>query len=119
MIGTCDAGLGLAGFVGSKVVDKQFVVIFGREGFASGVFLPQWKLRRPVQEPRVRVHRDETGRCAAIVNESLAPREAELARFDLIERDSGKMTLVFTWAHALMDAVGAEHFLAALGHPET
>jgi hypothetical protein len=28
------------------------------------------------------------------------------------------MTLVFTWAHALMDAVGAEHFLAALGHPD-
>src|SRR5215475_13901521 len=70
------------------------------------------------QEPRVQVHRNEPERCEAIVNEPLAAREGELTRFDLIERNNGKMTLVFTWAHALMDAVAAEHFLAIVGHPE-
>lgn len=82
------------------------------------LFLPRWKLPRRPQAPRVRVHRNEPGRCEAIVNEPLAARNGELTRFDLIERDNGKTTLVFTWAHALMDAVAAEHFLATVGHPE-
>jgi hypothetical protein len=82
------------------------------------LFLPRWKLPRRPQAPRVRVHRDESGRCKAIVNEPLAARNGELTRFDLIERDTGKTTLVFTWAHALMDAVAAEHFLATTGNPE-
>src|SRR6266850_404550 len=58
-----------------------------------GLFLPKWKLPRRPQEPRVRVHRDEPGRCKAIVNEPLAARNGELTRFDLIERDTGKTTL--------------------------
>jgi hypothetical protein len=82
------------------------------------LFLPRWKLPRRPQAPRVRVHRNESGRCEAIVNEPLVARDGELTRFDLIERDNGKTTLVFTWAHALMDAVAAEHFLATVGHPE-
>jgi len=84
----------------------------------GGAFLPRWKLPARPQEARVRVHRDQSGRCEAIVNDPLAPRNSELTRFDLIERTDGKMTLVFTWAHALMDAVAAEHFLAMVGHPE-
>jgi len=82
------------------------------------LFLPRWKLPRRPQAPRVRVHRNESGRCEAIVNEPLVARNGELTRFDLIDRDNGKTTLVFTWAHALMDAVAAEHFLATVGHPE-
>lgn len=82
----------------------------------SGVMTPRWKVPANPKEPRVRTRSD--GDCAAIVNEPLAVKAGELARFDLIERDHGKMTLLFTWAHALMDAVGAEHFLAILGHPE-
>ena len=35
-------------------------------------------------------------------------------RFDLIHRDGGKMDLIFTWSHLLMDATAAEHFLAAV-----
>jgi hypothetical protein len=35
-------------------------------------------------------------------------------RFDLIERDGGKTDLIFTWAHMLMDATAAEHFLTAV-----
>jgi hypothetical protein len=84
----------------------------------GGLFLPKWMLPRCPQEPRVRVHRDGPGRCGAIVNEPLAARTGELTRFDLIERDNGKTRLVFTWAHALMDAVAAEHFLATVGNPE-
>jgi hypothetical protein len=84
----------------------------------GGLFLPKWKLPRRPQAPRVLVHRNEPGRCESIVNEPLAAGNGELTRFDLIERDNGKTTLVFTWAHALMDAVAAEHFLATVGHPE-
>jgi hypothetical protein len=49
-----------------------------------GLLLPKWKLPRQPQEPRVRIHRDEPGRCGAIINEPLAARIGELARFDLI-----------------------------------
>jgi hypothetical protein len=93
----------------------QYPVLNARAG---GVFLPRWQQPKSARQPPVRVHGNEPGRRLAIVNEPLGVRDGELARFDLIERDHGKMTLIFTWAHALMDAVGAEHFLAALGHPE-
>jgi hypothetical protein len=98
-----------------RALTTQYPLLNARPG---GLFLPRWKLPARAEEPRVRVHRDDTGRCSSIVNEPLAAKRGELARFDLIEHDNGKMTLVFTWAHALMDAVGAEHFLAAIGHPE-
>jgi len=42
----------------------------------------------------------------ALLNESLATQRGELIRFDLIERPDGKTHLIFTWAHALMDAPG-------------
>src|SRR5262249_47827720 len=71
----------------------------------GGLFSPRWKLPRSPQPPRVRVHRDESGRCGAIVNEPLSARNGELVRFDLVELNNRKTTLVFSWAHALMDAV--------------
>lgn len=98
-----------------RALTAQYPALNARPG---GVFAPRWKMPINAHEPRVRVHRQEAGRCRAFVNEPLAAKDGELARFDLIERDHGQTTLVFTWAHALMDAVGAEHFLATLGHPE-
>jgi hypothetical protein len=98
-----------------RTVTAEYPMVNARPG---GLFLPRWKIPGHPQEPRVRIHRDEPSRCEAIVNETLAARNGELTRFDLIERSNGKMTLVFTWAHALMDAVAAENFLAILGHPE-
>lgn len=98
-----------------KTVTTEYPMVNSRPG---GLFLPRWKIPGRPQEPRVRIHRDESRRCEAIVNEPLAARDGELTRFDLIERGNGKMTLVFTWAHALMDAVAAENFLAFVGHPE-
>jgi hypothetical protein len=98
-----------------QTVTAEYPMVNARPG---GLFLPRWKIPGRPQEPRVRIHRDESHRCEAIVNEPLAARDGELTRFDLIERGNGKMTLVFTWAHALMDAVAAENFLAFVGHPE-
>jgi len=53
-----------------------------------------------------------------IFNEPLAAADGELLRFDLIEGEGEHMTLVFTWAHALMDAPGAELFLALVGQED-
>jgi hypothetical protein len=98
-----------------QIVTAEYPIVNARPG---GLFLPRWKIPGRPQEPRLRIHRDESRRCEAIVNKPLAARDGELTRFDLIERDGGKMRLVFTWAHALMDAVAAENFLAIVGHPE-
>lgn len=98
-----------------RTLTAQYPVLNARPG---GVFVPRWKQRRAAQMLSLRVHDDEPDCCATLVNESLAVDKGELARFDLIKRENGKMTLMFTWAHALMDAVGAEHFLAIAGHPE-
>jgi hypothetical protein len=53
--------------------------------------------------------------CGKLLNEPLATNRGELTRFDLVEQAGGRMQLVFTWAHALMDAHSAEHFLALVG----
>src|SRR5260370_32927204 len=92
-----------------QTLTAEYPMVNSRPG---GLFLPRWKVPGRPQEPLVRIHRDDSHRCDAIVNEPMAARDGELTRFDLIERDHGKMTLVFTWAHALMDAVAAENFLA-------
>src|SRR5204862_6358449 len=39
-------------------------------------------------------------------------------RFDLIEKEGGAGRLVFTWAHALMDAPSAEYILALIGRED-
>ena len=82
----------------------------------AGLLTPRWKLARAgVPQPIIRLHRHEPALLQRLFNEPLAVRRGELMRFDLIERDGGQMDLVFTWSHALMDAIGAEHFLALLG----
>jgi len=45
-------------------------------------------------------------------------KRGELLRFDLLERPDGRMDVIFTWAHALMDANSAEHFLAVVGRDD-
>ena len=59
-----------------------------------------------------------TGRAGArrILNEPLAVHQGQLLRFDLLNGEAGRSRLVFTWAHALMDAPGAEYFLTLLGN---
>jgi hypothetical protein len=85
----------------------------------GGIIFPKWKpVRSASAYPQIRVHRHETGLPQKLFNEPLACRRGELLRFDLIAGDDKRMTLVFTWAHALIDAPGAEQFLAILGHEE-
>jgi len=85
----------------------------------AGLFSPKWKLPRGnSREPQVRVHRDEPGLRQRIVNEPLDTNAGEIVRFDLIELAEGRVQLVFTWVHALMDAPAAEHFLALVGRED-
>lgn len=85
----------------------------------GGVVFPRWKSSgRTAIRPQVRLHQHEPGLSQRLFNEPLNTRRGELVRFDLMERDGGRMTLLFTWAHALMDAPGAEHFLSVVGDEE-
>jgi hypothetical protein len=94
---------------------NRYPILNARPG---GIFLPKWKLpRRPIT-PQIRVHHDSTNLRQQLADEPLAMNRGELLRFDLIERDGGRMDVVFTWAHTLMDANSAEHFLAIVGREE-
>lgn len=85
----------------------------------GGVFVRQWKLPRPgVAAPRIRVHRHDAALRNHLFNEPIAANQGELMRFDLVERDGGRMDVIFTWAHSLMDARSAEYFLAVVGREE-
>jgi len=86
----------------------------------SGWFCPRWKLPKGiVSAPRIRVHQDQPALPQRILNEPLAVQRGELARFDLIQRNEDRATLVFTWAHALLDGPGAEHLLALIGREDS
>jgi hypothetical protein len=98
-----------------RALTAQYPILNARPG---GMFLPRWKVPSRLHEPRVHAHPKKIEPGSTVINEPLAANRGELARFDLIERDNGRMTLIFTWAHSLMDAVGAEHLLAMLGHPD-
>lgn len=85
----------------------------------AGIFLPRWKVPRGTRPaPPVRVHRNEPGLEQRLFNEPLASDRGELLRFDLIEKEGGCCSLMFTWAHALMDAPSAEYVLAILGRED-
>jgi hypothetical protein len=83
-----------------------------------GWLMPKWKL--PAADaplPPVRIHRDAPGLRDKLCDEPLELKRGELFRLDLIERAAG-MTVIFTWAHTLMDANSAEHFVALLGRED-
>ncbi|HEY5041659.1 MAG TPA: hypothetical protein VIK53_06610 [Verrucomicrobiae bacterium] len=85
---------------------------------ATGVIRPRWKIPAKATAPKVRVHREDAELLTRLINEPLDVERGELARFDLIEVDGGRMRVIFTWAHALMDAHSAEHFIAVAGRNE-
>jgi hypothetical protein len=64
------------------------------------------------------VHRENSELATRLVNEPVDVDNGELTRFDLIECADGKTKVIFTWAHALMDAHSAEHFVAVAGRDE-
>jgi hypothetical protein len=84
-----------------------------------GVLVPKWKMPQPgVVSPRIRVHQHDPELRQRLFNEPIAANDGELMRFDLVERDGGRMDVIFTWAHSLMDARSAEYFLAVVGREE-
>jgi hypothetical protein len=85
---------------------------------AGGIFRRQWKLPKNPVAPKVRVHREQSEILENLLNNPLDPKNGELMRFDLIECADGKMKIIFTWAHALMDAHSAEHFVAVVGRED-
>jgi hypothetical protein len=97
-------------------LSRQHAVLRAHPG---GFFRPHWKLtKKATGVPQIRIHADEPGLCQRIFNEPLAIGRGELVRFDLIKRAAGRMTLIFTWAHVLMDAPGAEFFLTLLSQTD-
>ena len=90
----------------------------------GGWFMPKWKLpSKPFvasapSVPSVRLHRESPGLREKLCDQPLNPKCGELFRFDLVEREGGRMNVIFTWAHMLMDANSAEHFVALVGRED-
>ena len=85
----------------------------------GGWFMPKWKLpQENAPLPQVRVHREQPGLREKLCDESLNMKRGEMFRFDLIEREGGRMNVIFTWAHTLMDANSAEHFVTLVGRDD-
>lgn len=99
-----------------QMLTERYPILNAR---SAGIFRRRWKLPNGVvQPPQVRVHRDRPELLQRLINEGLASDDGELMRFDLIECDTGRMKVVFTWAHALMDAHSAEHFVGVVGRED-
>ncbi len=93
---------------------KEFPVLNARPG---GVIHPRWRVPKNPVPPTVRIHSATNGLEEQLLNEPLDVSRGELARFDLIQISETRTRLAFTWAHALMDAPGAEEFLSVVGQP--
>jgi len=86
---------------------QQHPILCSRPG--RGLNLkPRWKPTPAMA--LVRFHAAAVDLRQKLFNEPLNIHRGQLVRFDL----SGRM-LIFTWAHALMDAKSAEYFLALVG----
>ena len=120
---SCQIVLELGAVVSATTLRKRLALLVDRHPVLrtrpGGLVFPKWKsVRTGAAYPQVRVHRHEPGLHQRLFNEPLVSQRGELLRFDLIEDNRGRMKLIFTWAHALMDASSAEQFLAIVGHEE-
>jgi diacylglycerol O-acyltransferase / wax synthase len=120
---SCQIVLELATAISPEALRRRVVELANRypilRSRPGGLFSPKWNpLPASIAFPQVRVHRESPQLCEQISDEPLAIRQGELFRFDLVERGSGRMDVVFTWTHALMDAPSAEHFLAVVGRED-
>jgi hypothetical protein len=115
----CQIVLHLAGRVSPETLTARLRALWTQHPLVScrpgGFFTPRWKPCYAARPPAVSMHRRAPGMVERILNQPLATHRGELMRLDLIEREDGRMDLVFTWSHALMDGVGGEAFLACLG----
>lgn len=120
---SCQIVLELESVISAEALKARLADLVNRypilRAHPGGVFLPKWKSAgRSVVGPQVRVHRDQPDLRQQLADEPLALNRGELVRFDLIARDGGRMDVVFKWAHTLMDANSAEHFLAVVGRED-
>ena len=95
---------------------NRYPILRARPG---GWLMPKWNLpgdNAPI--PQVRVHREQPGLRGKLCDEPLDMKRGELFRFDLVEHEGGRMNVIFTWAHTLMDANSAEHFVALIGRED-
>lgn len=120
---SCQVVLELASAINPERLRQRLAELVARNPILGarpgGMIFPKWKVPNGgVPVPQIRVHRDAPGLRDKLCNEPIAMKRGELLRFDLIERADGRMDVLFTWAHALMDANSAEHFLAVVGRED-
>jgi len=85
----------------------------------GGCWFPKWKLPNANSPmPQVREYQHASGLRERLCDQTLNFKAGELFRFDLISHGTGRMDVVFTWAHTLMDANSAEHFVALVGRED-
>jgi hypothetical protein len=101
-----------------QVLLQRHPILRARPG---GWFMPKWKLpadfSAQAANDYVRSHVAAPGLREKLCDLPLNLKRGELFRFDLIERPVG-VEVVFTWAHTLMDANSAEHFVALVGRED-
>lgn len=119
---TCQIVLELGGTLSPEALTRRLAEVTAQHPILNarpgGWLWPHWRIPRTPTPPPVRLHRGGVS-AQALLNEPLDARRGELIRFDLCERTGGGQTLIFTWLHALMDAPGAEQFLALVAHQHT
>ena len=97
-------------------VYRQYPVLGARSG---GWWRPHWRLPdRAVEPAEVVVHRLPAVAPNGLFNTPLNTGRGQMIRFELLEQEGRPAQVLFTWAHALMDAPSAEYFLSVVGRPE-
>lgn len=119
---SCQIELELDAAISADVLRKRIAELVNRHPVLrarpGGWLMPKWKLPDETAPlPQVRGLRAQPGLREKLCDEPLRMSRGELFRFDLIEHP-GRMDVIFTWAHTLMDANSAEHFVALVGRED-
>jgi hypothetical protein len=119
---SCQILLDLDGAISPDALRQRLEVVAANNpmlgALAKGVCRSHWQIPPKAAPPKVRVHRETAEIMQQLVNDPVDVEAGELTRFDLVEGADGKTKVVFTWAHVLMDAHSAEHFVAVCGRDE-
>ncbi len=118
---TCQIVLKLRTVVSSDALMRRLAQLTAQHPILNarptGCVWPKWQLPSAPQAPQLRLHRGQIS-SRELLNEPLDAQRGQLMRFDLSDEADGGQLLTFTWLHALMDAPGAEHFLACVGNED-
>jgi hypothetical protein len=115
----CQIVLALAGRISPEPLRQRLATLQNElpmlNARLAGWFKPRWNLPARATKPiPVRSHEESPDLAQKLFNEPLRLGRGENLRFDLVERAEGSMDVIFSWAHTLMDATAAEHFLSAV-----